>query len=228
MHDSHKVVDTFQEAVQNALGHFQELVDAIDTRPRNAALKSMLAEQCAMSLATLWEAFIHELLLTYAAASPKRYFDNTKTRIRQSVSSNFAGATLYVKFDFPKRPTKELLSKIIDPKGWNIAINSSDALATRANSLLSAAKARKFNIPHDDRVVVDFLIALRNFLAHRSKKSRLELSGRVATILPSGVNSLLSGSIGSIGAYLKTSSASGKTRAEIVGSRLIEISEKMR
>ncbi len=225
-----KTVDLFQERVREVLDYYEELLMAVHGKVRESALKSMLAEQTVMSMAVLWEGFTNDILLVHAAADSQAYFSGLKGRIKHSLSGGkFAGAVSSIRFSFPTGPTKERMSKIIDPLGWNITAPDSDALAKRANELLEANRAKKFSLAIEDRTFVDYLVRLRNYLGHRSPKSRAELLASIAAMQGHAPNAdLVVAIVNKVGTYLKLENPGGKTRVAIIGARVVEVCEKLR
>jgi hypothetical protein len=225
-----KTVDLFQERVREIVDYYQELLLAVHGKVRESSLKSMLAEQTVMSMAVLWEGFTNDILLVHAAADSGAYFSGLKIRIRQNLlGGKFAGAVSSIRFSFPIGPTKERMSKIVDPSGWNISASNSDALAKRANELLAANRAKRFSLAIEDRAFIDYLVCLRNYLSHHSQKSRAELLASIAAMQVQAPNADLVGGVANkVGAYLKLPNSGGHTRTSIIGARLVEVSENLR
>ncbi len=90
-----------------------------------------------------------------------------RTRLKQSVREKFGPEALKaLKLNLPESLTLTKTPAWLDPKDYNITVKSSEALTQRANSMLAAKYARKFTLEPDDAALVDFSIALRNYLAH--------------------------------------------------------------
>jgi hypothetical protein len=68
--------------------------------------------------------------------------------------------------------------------------------------MLPAGPAKKFALATQDRQVVDLLVAMRDYLAHKSTSSRKVLNLRITSLM--GVNLSLVASFRGIGVYLKT------------------------
>jgi hypothetical protein len=228
MSEATKAIDRFQKRVDETLGYYSELLLAVTGKKRQAALETMLGEQCAMTLAVSWEAFIHDVLIAYVSLSPAVFKKDLEARLTQSIEDKYGEAIRWVKFHMPKAPQKSQLVGVIDPKGWNITANSAEDLSKRANQLLPAADAKKFSLDADDSALVDYLIAMRNYLGHRSKASRAALTSAIRDMQGTAQNALLSGNVTTIGAYLKTRVAGADTRAHLIGGRIRAISEKLR
>jgi hypothetical protein len=228
MSEATNTIDRFQGRIDETLGHYSELLLAVTGKRHQAALETMLAEQCAMSLAVSWEAFINDLLIAYVTMSPEVFKKDLETRLRRSIEDRYGDAVRWIKLHLPKTPNKFQLVRIVDPKGWNVTANSAEELSKRANQLLPAADAKKFSLDADDSAFVDYLIALRNYLSHRSRASRAEVMRSIRDMQGAGQNASLAGNVTTVGAYLKTRIAGNDTRSHFVGARIIQVSEKLR
>jgi hypothetical protein len=191
MSEATKAVDRFQKRINQTLGYYSELLIAVSGKQRQRALETMLAEQCAMSLAVSWEAFIHDLLIAYVMMNPTTFRNDLEDRVTTSIGDKYGGAVRWIKFSLPRAPNKPQLIGMIDPKGWNITANSAQELAKRANQLLSAAEAKKFSLDAEDSAFLDYLISIRNYIGHRSKASRIEVTGAIKTMAGTTRNSPL-------------------------------------
>jgi hypothetical protein len=226
--ESAKTVNRFHTRIRQALDYHQELRLAVHNKTKQASLETMLAEQCALSMGVLWEAFVHDLLLTYVMVNPSVCMKDLEKRLKQSLEAKVGPASKWVKFGFPRVLTKAQLAGIVDPKGWNITAGSAEDLAKLANQLLTASDAKKFSLGAEDGAFVNFLIGLRNYLSHRSTASRAIVAKGIAALHGSVPNSPLVGPVKSIGAYLKQAVPGHSTRASFIGARLIDVSEKLR
>lgn len=221
-----KVVSEFSKRLQSSVGYHQELLLAVHLKKHQAALETMLAEQFALNIVVLWEVFLNELLISYLVVSPGRFSKNLEERVYQSMKERFGPSIgQMIEFTFPSELTFARASLLADPKELNISVKSADQLAQKANELLSARYARLFTLEPEDAQFVDFVIATRNFLAHRSGGARTKL--KTAIIPLTGANSTLQGSISHIGTYLKTLDSIGNTRSAFIAQRLVEVANKL-
>jgi len=115
---------------------------------------------------------------------------------------------------------------LLDPKDWNITVGSAQELSTKANEFLAAEFARSFSVDKSDGEFVNFAVALRNYLGHRSDGSRTALKSAVGSLSESA-NSIFQSAIGDVGTYLKRSDSTGVTRAVAFAQRLILVAEKL-
>jgi hypothetical protein len=221
-----QVVLRFKTRTQNLLRDFDELMLAVHQKRRQASLETMLAEQSVMYLAVFWEAFINDLITSYIVQYPSPCLTDTEKRFRKSISDKFGGMDRWITVSFPDKISEVHVAKLIDPKGFNVVATSAQALSDVANRWLDAADARKFSLEVDDRDFVDYLVALRNYLGHRSDGSRSILRQAMREIKTGGANSELQGDVRSVGTYLKQRVTIG-TRVKLVGDRAIEVASKL-
>lgn len=206
---------------------FDELLMAIHQKRREASLKSMLSEQTTILIAVLWETFVSELITSYVAEKPASCLSDIEGRLKKSLDDKFPGIAHWVAWEFPDAVSWLQAEKLLDPKGWNVAAKSAQDLAEMANRLLEGADAKKFSLVADDRDFVDYLIALRNYLSHRSSASRAKLVHNISSINPVGANAPLSGQMTHVGNYLKGAVAVGGTRVNFIGLRVEQLAAKL-
>ena len=215
-----KTVDNFTSRLHTAVDYHRELLLAVHGKRRQAALETMLAEQFTFNVVVLWEVFLSDLLLGYLVASPKRYTDGLREKIRQSIKERYGVvASDMLDFDIPRSFSLPKARLMVDPKQFNITVQSADHLSRRANELLAAPNARLFTLNPDEAQFVDFVIALRNFLAHRSKSAHAVLKASIASL--AGANAALQATTLNFGTYLKTRDANGDTNSILIANRLI-------
>ena len=134
----------------------------------------------------------------------------------------------WVTIAVPATVKREQIELMVDPAGWNITAASAEALKEKANQLLSAPHAKKFSLLDTDRVFFDLLVAIRNYLSHRSAGALGILRGRLLDLQRSDPSSVLNGNMTTIGSYLKTKPHGGSDdRAKLIGRAVITLSSKM-
>lgn len=217
----------FNNRINTASGYHRELLNAVDQKTHQAALETMLAEQFVFNIVVYWEVFINDLLLSYLVMSPRQFSNNLKEKIQKSMTDRYgSSAARLVSFRYPRRLSISQASSLADPKNFNISITSASQLSERANYFLSARYARLFVLSQEDLQFIDFLIAIRNYLAHRSDGSRSVLKDSVSSL--SGKNAgLRKVSILNIGTYLKEKNPAGETRSLVIAARLMEVASKL-
>ena len=220
------VIYKFTKRLKTAVEYHRELLLAVHPKKHQASLETMLAEQFVFNIAVLWEVFLNELLLSYIVVSPARFSKSLKDRIIQSSKVRFGSeASQMIKFDFPKKLTISKAASLADPNDFNITAESADKLRERANDFLVARYARLFTLDTEDAQLVDFVVVIRNYLAHRSGGAHTRLKKAVALL--SGSNANLHGSVSNVGTYLKTRDANGDPRSVFVAERLIDLANKL-
>lgn len=227
MSEDRKIVLKFKSQASRAVQNYTELVLAVHNKRNEASLEALLAEQLVMSVAVGWESFLTDLLLTYAMLDSKKSMDSLQYRILNSIKDRYGSdAAKSIRFSIGKTLSKIRMAGLLDARGWNLSVKNAESLSQRANDLLAAQFAKKFTLVAEDMVFLDFLIALRNYLAHRSSASRTALKDTAAR-LEGGSNAALQGVLTNIGPYLRRKGSDGKTRAVVIVTRLIEIAEKL-
>ena len=217
-----KAVAKFTSRLQTAIDYHRELLLAVHGKKRQAALETMLAEQFTFNVVVLWEVFLSDLLLCYLVVSPKRYSGALEEKVLQSIKDRFGViASNMLNFDFPQHFPMPKARALVDPKQFNITVQSAEYLTNRANELLAAKYARLFTLNPDEAQFVDFLIALRNFLAHRSKSGHANLKASIANL--SGTNITLQATTSNFGTYLKTRDVNNDTRSILIANRVIAL-----
>jgi hypothetical protein len=223
---STEVVRKFVKRVENSVRYHAEMLHVVQNQKHQATLETMLAEQFVLNTAVLWEVFLSDVLVAHLATAPQTYLTSLKARVVQSLRDKFGSETArHAAVKLPRAVSLEQARKLVDPKSFNVTVKSATDLVTRANDLLAAPHAKKFSLGGDDRDFLDYIIALRNFLGHRSTASRDRLREAVNKLV--GTNKDLGGSVREIGAYLKTKKTGGDTRAVLIARRLIDLARTL-
>lgn len=221
-----EVVRKFQNRLATAQTGTDELLLAVYGKRRQASLESMLASHMALDITVLWEGFVSDILVAYVASDPSAFMRDLRNRMEQSIQEKFGAEALKsVALSLPSTVTVAKASAWIDPKDFNFTVKSAEDLTKRANGMLSAPAAKKFTLEPDDAATVDFSLALRNYLAHRSPASRSKLVAEIGGL--GGANADLKAPMHEIGAYLKARTAAGTPRVFTVASRLLTVAGKL-
>lgn len=229
MAEPDRVIAKFQKRVQQILKDYDELSLALYGKRREASLQTLIAEQCVMSQAVFWEGFVHELILSHLCNKQETYLSDLRNRVNQSISTRYPNGAKWIKVTVPTQLSRGQLLALVDPKGWNITAGTAQELAELANKMLPGAQAKKFSLNADDRSFIDLLVALRNYLGHRSRGSMKTLRACVSALDQGGQNAHLYGPIAQVGSYLKKEPVRGAhRRVTVIGNRLIQISNGFR
>jgi|ERR1019366_2341018 hypothetical protein len=223
-----QVVTAFQKRITTAFSLYDELVLAVHQKTKQKSLESLLAEQFVLGLAVLWEAFIHDLIVAYIEDRSDVCIRFHRDKVTQSIEAKNKAFSKWVVIEVPPSLTREQIELMLDPEGWNITADSAETLAKRANQLLSAPHAIKFSLADSDRKFVDLLIAIRNYLSHRSSGSLVIMKQRIKELQKVDATSPLNGTVTTVGAYLKARPAGvGLSRANIIGNNLGAVAAKL-
>jgi hypothetical protein len=222
------VVADFQKQVASALDLHDELLLSIAHNKKNKSLESMLAEQCVLGVAVLWEAFIHDLIVSYIEQRSDECVRFHKDKVTQAIEAKSKIFLAWIAINVPAALTRADIEMMVDPKGWHITADSAETLAKTANQLLSAAHAKKFSLPDADRKFVDLTIAIRNYLSHRSTGSLSIMKQKLAELAKADKKSPLKGAVPSVGAYLKTiPKGAPESRTKVISRSLSTLAGKL-
>lgn len=220
-------MEEFITAVEALEEGFDGLVAALaaGSKPaKNSNVTNVVAEQFATSVAILWENFVHEVLVAYVLRNHKKYLTQLQKKISASVTGKFgAHCGKKIVFVFGTPASVADIEPLLNPKGRNITVTSGDALASTANELLKGSIARKFSLDKEDRVFVNLLIALRNFLAHRSTAARALLIEAIRKADVTGKNTNLHADSIRLRRYLSERCPTGDSRLKAIFARVKEV-----
>jgi hypothetical protein len=223
-----QVLATFQRQVRTALTNYDGLVASVAARPRRVAMERLLAEQCVLSIAVRWEAFIHDLILAYIEDRPDTCIAFHRRKVTQSVEAKHKGFGAWITVNVPNPLTRVQIEAMLDPEGRNVSAESADTLAQKANNLLAAAHARKFSLIAADGRFLDLVIAVRNYLSHRSSGSMAILRKRLAELNLADAGSPLNGAVNSVAVYLNARPVGADhCRAKLIGHSVIALAAKL-
>lgn len=221
-----KVKQAFKERLEKAIELHDGLVMTAQRWRNRAATETMLAEQFCMYASVQWESFLSDLFTSYALEDPSIALKNLEKRLTESIRSKFGERALRcVSYDFDGPFTWERLSAVLDPNDWNITVKSAEGLSARANELLVAKHAKLFSLDKADSQFLNYSIALRNYLGHRSAGSRRQLVVSLKNLTEPGNASFL-GTVTNVGAYLK-GAAGSTSRAVAFAKRLLVMAQKL-
>ena len=140
----------------------------IDPAPRK-----LLVEASLMFAAVRWERFVHELFVAHINRDSKPFGKWVQVAIAQSVKEKRGKVVAsHLRVELPKNLSRDSVHDVLDRDGENLTFKTTADLVTRATEWLPAAQAAKFKaLTASDLACIDALVAVRNFLAHRSSSS---------------------------------------------------------
>lgn len=226
--DPESVKSDFVSALTDLNSYFDDAAELLSKREGDL---STLSEQTMMSAAVLWEGFISDLIVAYINRDSSE-FENWSTNILQeSIKGQRAKSILteYVTVNFPRHFTKSEIEILLDPNQRNLVFFNYSEMKKMTKKLLFSDHYQCFAaIDSRDGAVINAVIAVRNYLAHRSKSSKKRMNdalfsgGLTRTGLKRGIND-----IHKVGPYLKAVQTGQRRRVVIIMERLSAIAEKL-
>jgi hypothetical protein len=224
------IPQSFVAAIDDLETGFDNVLAALAAASKPIArseVANTVAEQFATSLAIMWENFVHEVLVAYVLRNHKKYLKRLQKKIVISVTDKFGaqcGKKLVFAFGTPTSVGD--VEPLLNPKGRNVTVSSGDHLATTANELLKGSIARKFSLDKEDRIFIDLLLALRNFLAHRSTAARASLVGAIRKAGRGGKNANLHAESIRLNRYVSETCPLGAGRLKAIFARVKEVANE--
>ncbi len=221
------VLANFQKQVTSTLASYDGLIAAVAGRPRRIPMGRMVSEQCVLNVAVRWEAFIHDLIIAYIENSPSTCVNFHKQKVLQSVEDKHQGFSAWITVTPPSPFTRPLIEAMLDPKGRNVSVDSAATLAKKANNLLAAVHAKKFSLSAIDGAYLNFSIAMRNYLSHRSRGSKTILNDMHAVLVAADATTSMASSR-SVPIFLnQTPAGAASSRAKLIGQGLSVLATKL-
>jgi hypothetical protein len=176
---------SFSEKIVGLQDYYIRVSALIDghrrAEPKNKATKQeyennrkLLAETVFLSTYVEFEGFVTELIIGYINHNSNRFRQTIEGKIRQSVSARFGswfnGITV---FDNKPHLTTIEIAQIIDPDQRNIGFTDSKGLRQLVNDWLDDNQRVGFDSLNEiDLCIIDASKAIRNFISHKSTKSK--------------------------------------------------------
>jgi len=137
--------------------------------------KSRLAEYSLLAAAVAWESFISDMFIAYVNSDSAQFKQHLKNSFNEHLAKHDKANTVFLKYgelEFPSHLTKADVQSLANSSGSNITFSSFALLEDRARIWLVQQHADKFaRLTAPQKAVVNAVIALRNHIAHRSKRS---------------------------------------------------------
>jgi hypothetical protein len=168
------------------------------------------------------------LIVAYIEEQSDACIQFHKNKVTQSIEAKHKIFSKWVVIRVPASLSRDQIELMVDPEGWNITAESAEALANRTNQLLSAGHAIKFSLPDVDRKFFDLVIAIRNYLSHRSTGSLSIMKRRIKELHAVDAGSPLNSSVTTVGAYLKACpTGTIDNRAKLIGQKLSALAGRL-
>ena len=179
-----------------------------------------------LAAAVTWEGFVSDMFVAYINRDATRFKQHLQTSFAEHIKTADKPKLVFDKFGgitFPKHFKKADVPELADSVGNNITFPNFAELEKRAGTWLVDAHAAKFSgLTAQQKAVVNSVIALRNHIAHRSKRSLDAMNEVLANgaLHPTGIKRL-DNSVSNVGAWLKARPVgNAETRFAIIMSIL--------
>jgi hypothetical protein len=195
-------------------------------------LKKNASADAFLSVALGWESFVSDWHIAAINRGSAAFAADLQARVEASLSGRgWSGLNGRVNLSIPKHPSLELVRELIDPESGNISFGDKEKWRDRARrELCDPYKAAILALNDRDHRLIRAVVAVRDCIAHRSKKASDAMNGALA-LLASADSALRRSHArvqpSGIGAYLYAQ-AGGSRRVELYHQRLGEIAEKLR
>lgn len=199
--DPTDVKNSFNDLVTEVEDFYQKAEIAL----RSDRDKSLLAENTFLSSAVFWEGFLSDLFVAYINRDSTEYVSH----LNRSFETNLEGKQkrIYDHFgslNFPAHLDKAKVTSLLDEQGYNVTFTSSAEIKQRAEVWLSQNHRRGIRrLTNQDQAVIDAWIAIRNYIAHRSKGALDQMNDALASQHLNGGLQRGQNRVSRIGAFLK-------------------------
>jgi hypothetical protein len=229
--DPNKVIDEFQATLGESAITWGEIGHRIGWE---ADLAKALSVDAFLRAAVAWETFRSDWHVAAINNDSSAFRKELLRRYQASMDDKWHGMSKWVSVDLPKHPSLDVVSSLIDARGFNVTFESSEKWVSRcATELVSPWREKAMSLGLPDHRLVDSITALRDCIAHRSRGSieRLDLALKKLSLVPDkplrrGTNRVQPSGIG---AYLfAIAGPAGARRVQVFHARLDGIAESLR
>jgi hypothetical protein len=186
-----------------------------------AALRP-LTELLMLATVVLWEGFVNDLFVAYINRDSANLTKSIAAKIAEAVENKYgkiAAAATTVKLG--PHLKKAAVESLLDHSGRNLAFASAAELIREGKRILPDDAAERLGkLTTSDRAIMDAWIAIRNYLAHRSRDAKKRMDGALRNPdLPAQLRRSQR-RVSSVGTFLAARSPAGNTRAEFIFTRM--------
>lgn len=134
--------------------------------------RNQLAEQMFFFAAVTWEQFLHDLFVTYVNNDPEQVRGSLLKDVRDLAEKRLGkDVASRIGIDLDQLNMQQAAA-ILDKDGRNLTFRNSKELVIAAERWLVTKRSRRFSSMSDgDRCMLDAVVAIRNYVAHRSQAS---------------------------------------------------------
>ncbi|MBU2360491.1 MAG: hypothetical protein KKB02_16435 [Alphaproteobacteria bacterium] len=148
----------------------------------SAADLTRLSASTMISVATLWESFISDLIVAYINRDPSQFAVHLQQALKQDMSDKQKQIlNRYAPYRPPTSIDRSTITSLIDNNGNNITFSNAQALKKGAKRWVGTANMAGINaLTTQQMAIIDLWIALRNHIAHDSERSKTALQSAVS------------------------------------------------
>lgn len=178
--------------------------DAAEANVPDDASKKLLAEYAFVSAAALLEGFISDLFVAYINHDFERFRAHLLNRVTIDASDDYAKRAKDHMVTSMPNLNVEQIRNVLDPSAYNVTFPTTAKMKEAAGKWLAVADKQRFtNATAQQCAFIDFVKAMRNFLAHRSQASDNSMQeSLVAPDLPAALKRNQN-NVADVGAYLR-------------------------
>jgi hypothetical protein len=213
--DLRRTRQTFVDVLDNGAAVWESSASAPRERRKTAA------EDIFLRFVVGWEAFVSEWFIGCVNRDATRYKRTIEQRMNNWLQTEARRQYPRYKATFPaptlslkRHPNLEEVRELLDPREGNIEFHTFGDLVERANQELAPRYGTRtsvlLNAGADE--IVDAALAIRNALAHRSRRAVREMNQRVGAFPSYATLRKRKMSSDGIGTYLNARTPGGETR----------------
>lgn len=176
--DPARVRSSFDTQLSDATAFYKTVKASLNS----AADITRLSASTMISVATLWESFVSDLIVAYINRDPSQFAIHLKHALNEDMSGKQKQILArYAPYSAPTSIDRATIISLIDNDGNNITFSSAQALKKGAKRWVTTANMAGINaLTGQQMSVINLWIALRNHIAHDSERSKVALKQAVS------------------------------------------------
>jgi hypothetical protein len=182
--DPNKVIDEFQAALKASATTWGEIGHRLGWE---ADLAKALSVDAFLRAAVAWESFRSDWHVAAINKDASAFRKELLGRFQASVEDKWGGLNRWVSVELPKHPSLDIVSELIDGRGYNVTFGSCDKWVERCSrEVVSQWRDKALSLSSADHRFIDSVSALRDCIAHRSRASieRLDVALKKLSVAP--------------------------------------------
>lgn len=229
--DPNREIDDFGKFAHKSIDEWKTVQRSVAAE--SSALRRELSRDAFFRLAVRWEVFRSDWHIAAVARNTTVLRATAVNRLKQSVKDkeDLKWVAPYLQLDIPRHPTLQQVRDALDPEGGNLSLSSNWADKARSQ-LAEPYQSRITKMPVADLKAIELADAIRNSVAHSSRRSLRFLRAALAALEPCDKTDFgyEEDRMESrrVPIYLHTTVQGGQARVERFHLRLAEIAEEMR